>query len=87
VIDKELDEWRFRIYKLDEENEALMGRDANLREECAATMKNLVNDALQFDKENINYPKISKEDVSAILSWYKKNSVSIFRFMQLYMKR
>jgi hypothetical protein len=43
-----------------------MGRDAHLREECAVTMKNLVSDALQFDKENISYPKIGKEDVSIL---------------------
>ncbi|CAF2717582.1 unnamed protein product [Rotaria sp. Silwood2] len=67
IIDKELEEWRFRVHKLEEENEALKGRDAHLREECETTMKNLVNDALQYDKENINYPKIGKEDVNAAL--------------------
>ncbi|CAF0798279.1 unnamed protein product [Rotaria sordida] len=67
IIDKELEEWRFRVHKLEEENEALKGRDAHLREECEITMKHLVSDALQFDKENINYPKIDKEDVNAAL--------------------
>ena len=43
-----------------------MGRDAHLREECARTMKHLVNDALKFDKENISYPKIGKEDVRIV---------------------
>jgi hypothetical protein len=80
VIDKELDEWRFRVHKLDEENEALVGRDAHLREECATTMRHLVTDALQFDRENINYPKIGKEDVSIIQSFYKKNN----KFLSLY---
>jgi len=55
-----------------------MGRDAHLREECATTMKNLVIDALQYDKENISYPKIGKEDVSIILSFDRKISVSLF---------
>jgi hypothetical protein len=64
-----------------------MGRDAHLREECATTMKNLVSDALQFDKENITYPKIGKEDVSILLSFYRKISLFIFRFMQLYVVR
>jgi len=50
-----------------------MGRDAHLREECATTMKNLVIDALQYDKENISYPKIGKEDVSIILSFDRMN--------------
>lgn len=68
MIDKELEEWRFRVHKIEEENEALMGRDAHLRDECATTMKNLVSNALQFDKENISYPKVSKEDVSIISS-------------------
>lgn len=63
-MDKELEEWRFRVHKLEEENEALLGRDAHLRDECSTTMRRLVNDALQFDRENISYPKISKEDVS-----------------------
>lgn len=48
-----------------------MGRDAHLREECATTMKRLVNEALQFDKENICYPKIGKEDVRIILSFHR----------------
>jgi hypothetical protein len=75
------------MHKIEEENEALMGRDAHLREECATTMKNLVIDALQYDKENISYPKIGKEDVSIILSFYRKICLFIFRFMQLYMKK
>lgn len=48
-----------------------MGRDAHLREECATTMKHLVSDALQFDKENITYPKIGKEDVNILLTFYR----------------
>jgi hypothetical protein len=52
-----------------------MGRDAHLREECATQMKHLVSDALQFDKENISYPKIGKEDVSILLSFYRKFSL------------
>lgn len=63
-MDKELEEWRFRVHKIEEENEALSGRDEHLRDECSTTMKRLVNEALQFDRENISYPKISKEDVS-----------------------
>ncbi len=78
VIDKELDEWRFRVHKLDEENEDLTGRDAHLREECAATMRNLVSDALQFDRENISYPKIGKEDVSIVESFYRRILPSLF---------
>ncbi|UJR26039.1 hypothetical protein I4U23_007385 [Adineta vaga] len=62
VIDKELEEWRFRVYQFEEENEALIGRDAHLREECAESMKNLVTNALQFDKENVTYPKIGREE-------------------------
>jgi hypothetical protein len=46
-----------------------MGRDAHLREECATTMKRVVSEALQFDKENISYPKIGKEEVSVVLSF------------------
>ncbi|CAF1273333.1 unnamed protein product [Adineta steineri] len=65
VIDKELEEWRFRVYKIEEENEALLGRDAHLRDECAASMKHLVTNALQFDKENITYPKVDREEVHA----------------------
>ena len=64
VIDKELEEWRFRAYQLEEENQALSGRDAHLREECAESMKRLVTSALQFDKENVTYPKIGREEVS-----------------------
>ena len=64
-----------------------MGRDAHLREECETTMKNLVNEALQFDKENITYPKIGKEEVSIILSFQTINFIVIFRYMQPYMKR
>ncbi|CAF4369259.1 unnamed protein product [Rotaria magnacalcarata] len=59
IVDKELEDWRFRVFKLEEENEALKGRDAHLREECETTMKTLVSEALQFDKENINYPKVN----------------------------
>ncbi|CAF0776839.1 unnamed protein product [Adineta ricciae] len=65
VIDKELEEWRFRAYQLEEENQALSGRDAHLREECAESMKRLVTNALQFDKENVTYPKIGREEVHA----------------------
>lgn len=64
MVDKELEEWRFRVHKLEEDKEQLVGRDEHLREECSTTMRRLVNDALQFDRENISYPKISKEDVS-----------------------
>jgi len=46
----------------------LTGRDAHLRDECATTMKHLVTDALRFDKENITYPKIGKEDVNIRLT-------------------
>ncbi|CAF3283751.1 unnamed protein product [Rotaria socialis] len=67
IVDKELEDWRFRVFKLEEENETLKGRDAHLREECETTMKTLVSEALQFDKENINYPKVGKEDVNAAL--------------------
>lgn len=84
-----MEEWRFRIHQLEEENEDLMGRDAHLREECAATMRNLVASALQFDKENITYPKISKEDVrrsSSVGKLFFQN-ISSFRSMQRYMRR
>jgi hypothetical protein len=64
-----------------------MERDAHLREECDITMRNLVSDALQFDRENINYPKIGKEDVSIIEIISQKNFLSIFRFIQLYVRR
>lgn len=64
MIDKELEEWRFRAYQIEEENQALLGRDAHLREECAESMKRLVTNALQFDKENVTYPKIGREEVS-----------------------
>ncbi|CAF1570190.1 unnamed protein product [Didymodactylos carnosus] len=63
VIDKELEEWRYKIYQIEEDNEQLNGRDAVLREECATSMKKLVTNALQFDKENISYPTVRKEDV------------------------
>ncbi|CAF4703578.1 unnamed protein product, partial [Rotaria magnacalcarata] len=69
IVDKELEDWRFRVFKLEEENEALKGRDAHLREECETTMKTLVSEALQFDKENINYPKVGKEDASFMTSF------------------
>jgi hypothetical protein len=52
-----------------------MGRDAHLRDECATTMRTLVSDALQFDRENISYPKIGKEDVSILLLIHSKISL------------
>ena len=66
VIDKELEEWRFRVSEIDEENDALLGRDAHLREARASSMKTLVTNALQFDKENVTYPKIGREEVSRL---------------------
>jgi hypothetical protein len=55
-----------------------MGRDAHLRDECATTMKHLVTEALQFDKDNICYPKIGKEDVSIVnFSSYRKSSLHL----------
>lgn len=41
-----------------------MGRDSHLREQCSISMRNLVTNALQYDKENITYPRIGKEDVN-----------------------
>lgn len=67
MIDKELEEWRFRVSEINEENEALQGRDAHLRDERAASMKRLVTNALQFDKENVTYPKIGREEVGDLL--------------------
>ena len=64
VIDKELEEWRFRMVALAEESETLAGRDAHLREECDTTMKSLVTKAVQYDKDNIDYPKVDKDDVN-----------------------
>ena len=64
MIDKELAEWRFRMSNLAEESETLAGRDAHLREECETTMRSLVTKAVQYDKENIDYPKVDKDDVS-----------------------
>ena len=84
VIDKELEEWRFRVHQLEEENEGLLGRDAHLRDECATTMRHLVANALQFDKENISYPKISKEDVRRALSINGSNRCLFPRFTRLY---
>lgn len=91
MIDKELEEWRFRIHKLDEDNEILMGRDAHLREECATSMRHLVSDALQFDREHISYPKIGKEDVmTAVFCFHLRTETVLFassRCMLLSMKR
>ncbi|CAF0897090.1 unnamed protein product [Didymodactylos carnosus] len=67
VIDKELEEWHYKINQIEEDNEQLNGRDAVLREECAMSMKTLVTNAVQFDKENIIYPTVRKEDVHAML--------------------
>jgi hypothetical protein len=53
----------------------LIGRDAHLREECTTSMRNLVTNALQFDKENITYPKIGKEEVSNIFSFNSELSL------------
>ena len=88
VIDKELEEWRFRVHQLEEENEGLMGRDAHLRDECATTMRHLVANALQFDKENISYPKISKEDVRRAASISNGSNPYVSpRCTRLYMPR
>jgi hypothetical protein len=63
VIDKELEQWRVRVNQLEDDNEKLTERDERLRKECATTMQQLVDNALQFDRDNITYPKIDKEDV------------------------
>ncbi|CAF1220108.1 unnamed protein product, partial [Didymodactylos carnosus] len=54
VIDKELEEWRYKINQIEEDNEQLNGRDAVLREECAmihATLHEKIEAANREDAE------------------------------------